>query len=178
MKNLLVLTAVSAILVASGSAMASGSSGSSGSTPSVTPPAVAVPNAAAGITNANSAATVSMNQGSSAAAMGISGQVANISGSAMSGASTYDYSHDQKTAATTATAGVGSFQVGSTNSGTSLTTVGSTFTGTSVDVKAMNVENKTAGGTTTQGIENKGTAIVAIGAAALPAGGSNHGGND
>ena len=175
MKNLLVLTAVSAILVASGSAMASGYSGS---TPSVTPPAVAVPNAAASITNANSLASASMNQGSSAAAMGISGQVANISGSAMSGASTYDYSHDQKTAASTSTAGVGSFQVGSTNSGTSLTTVGSTFTGTSVDVKAMNVENKTAGGTTTQGIENKGTAIVAIGAAALPAGGSNHGGND
>jgi len=172
MKNLLVLTAVSAILVASGSAMANGY------TPSVTAPAVAVPNAAASITNSNSNAAVTMNQGSSAAAMGVNGQVPNISGSAMSGASTYDYTHDQKTAGTTATAGVGSFQTGSTNSGTSYTTVGSTFTGTSVDVKAMNVENKTAGGTTTQGIENKGNAIVAIGAAALPAGGSNNGGND
>jgi hypothetical protein len=160
MKNLLVLTAVSAILVASGSAMADGQSSRGSSNLQTTIGTVTIATPATGL-------SVSGTNGSTAVGLGTSGQTANLGVSATSGVLQTN-SQLSQVGASTATAGALGATTGSTNSGTSSLNQASQLNGTNVSASSMNVANIGAGNTTTQGMANTGSSMVGGVASALP----------
>jgi len=185
MKNLLVLTAVSAILVASGSAMAGGSS-----TPSI-PPIIEAISPAGAVAfvggHTGGGAAIAANRGTSAAGLAATGQTANVSASGMSGVSTYNLNQVIK--------GGEGMSAGGPNLSRSETTLSSQTNGTQVAISLENVmdKNNVDGFTSqTQGLTNDGSVMVGVVASAIPSadvlpqvdtvapttGGNNHNDND